>query len=73
VCEVVCYLLLNPLKGDKMVKKEKEDFGDMDQLVENARIELELRYRELKEEIKTMNERNFFYKDLVSIFECEPR
>jgi hypothetical protein len=56
-----------------MVEKEKEDFGDMDQLVENARIELELRYRELKEEIKTMNESNFCYKDLVSIFECEAR
>ena len=56
-----------------MVEKEKENFGDMDQLLENARIELELRYRELKEEIKTMNESNFCYKDLVSIFECEAR
>ncbi len=57
-----------------MVEKEQEDFGNMDQLARNARIELEVQYRVLKEEIKIMNNDNCLYlNQLMSIFECEPR
>ena len=57
-----------------MVEKEQENFGNMDQLAINARIELEVQYRVLKEEIKIMNNDNCLYlNQLMSIFECEPR
>ena len=57
-----------------MVEKEQENFGNMDQLAINARIELEVQYRVLKEEIKIMNNDNSLYlNQLMSIFECEPR
>ena len=52
---------------------EKEDIEDVDKFIENARMELEVRYRELKEEIKKMKNNNLYNKNLVSIFECEPR
>jgi len=55
-----------------MVEKEQEDFGIIDQMAINARIELEVQYRLLKEEIKIMNNDNCRYlKKLMSIFECE--
>ena len=55
-----------------MVEKEQEDFGIMDQMARDARIELEVQYRVLKEEIKIMNSDNCLYlKKLMSIFECE--
>ena len=57
-----------------MVEREQEDLGNMDQLARNARIELEVQYRVLKEEIKIMNSDNCLYlKKLMSIFECESR
>ena len=57
-----------------MVEKEQEDFGNMDQMARNARIELEVQYRVLKEEIKIMYSDNCLYlKKLMSIFECESR
>jgi len=56
----------------KMV--EKENSGNMDQLAKNARIELEVQYRVLQEEIKVMHSDNCLYlNQLMSIFECEPR
>ena len=46
----------------------------MDSMVLTARKELEIKYREIKEEIKKMKMNDgLYYKELVSIFECDSK
>ena len=55
-----------------MVEEDKEVWEDMDDMVLTARKELEIKYREIKEEVKKMKMNNgLYYKELASIFECE--
>lgn len=56
-----------------MIEEEKEVWGDMDDMVITARQELEVQYREIKEQIKKMKMNDGpYYKELMSIFECDP-